>query len=190
MYKAIIFDFFGVIHTDPYRIWLNEHGFKREGGFADASNMVDKNFIEWPEFFKRLSELSGQPADSIKEVFYEDKQVDESLVRFIRHLKKNYKIGLLSNASGVYLRPILEEYGIDDLFDADIISAEVGIIKPDPEIFKLTLGKLGTEPKETVFIDDNSYNTESASSLGIRSILYKDLASLKEELSDLGINTD
>ena len=187
MIKAIIFDFFGVIHADPYQRWLNKYGFKREGAFADASNMVDKNFISWQEFFERLSELSGQPITSIKEIFYEDKQVDDSLVLLIRKLKQSYKIGLLSNASGTYLRPILKEYGINDLFDTDIISAEVGIIKPDPEIFKLTLSRLETVPKEAVFIDDNAYNTEAASTLGVHSILYKDLASLKEILSEMGI---
>lgn len=188
MYKAIIFDFFGVIHADPYQIWLNAHGLKREGEFAETSNLADKNLITWQEFFERLSSLSGQPIPSIKEVFYQEKQIDGAIIDLIKKLKASYKLGLLSNASGAYLRPILQETGIDDLFEADIISAEVGIIKPDPEIFKLAVEKLDVEPGQTIFIDDNSYNTEAAEALGISPILYRDLATLKEELSRLGIN--
>ncbi|HET7672932.1 MAG TPA: HAD family phosphatase [Candidatus Saccharimonadales bacterium] len=190
MYKAVIFDFFGVIHADPYQRWLNKHGFKRGGEFADLSDMVDKNLITWQEFFQRLSALSKQTEAEIKEAFYDDRMIDESLVNLIKELKKSYKIGLLSNASNAYLRPILEEHGIAGLFDVDIISSEVGIIKPDPEIFKLTVEKLGVEPAETVFIDDNSYNTDSARTLGITAIHYKDLASLKAELNELGIEAN
>lgn len=188
MYKAIIFDFFGVIHADPYQRWLNSHGLKREGGFAEASNLTDKNLITWPEFFEKLSSLSGQPIPEIKEAFYQEKQIDEAVINLIKQLRGNYKLGLLSNASGTYLRPILKEHGIDALFDVNTISSEVGLIKPDTEIFKLAVEKLGIEPQETIFIDDNSYNTESARTLGINSILYRDLASLKVELSALGVN--
>lgn len=187
MYKAIIFDFFGVIQADPYQRWLNKHGFKREGEFDELSNVVDKNLITWPEFFEKLSKLSGQSVKEIREVFYDDRMIDEALIELIRHLKKSYKIGLLSNAPGAYLRPILTEHGIAELFDVDIISSEVGIIKPDINIFKLILEKLEVEPTHTIFIDDNAYNTEAASTIGIKSFLYKDLASLKETLKELDV---
>ncbi|HEX5797417.1 MAG TPA: HAD family phosphatase [Candidatus Saccharimonadales bacterium] len=187
MYRAIIFDFFGVIQADPYQRWLNKHNLKREGEFAEASDMADKNLITWQEFFNKLNELSGEPVESIREAFYEDKTIDEELIKFIKTLKNNYKISLLSNSSSDYLRPILAGHGILDLFDIDIVSSEVGVIKPDPEIFELALGKLGTAPEETIFIDDRSYNTEAAARLGIKSILYRDLVSLKEELRASGI---
>lgn len=187
MYKAVIFDFFGVIQADPYQRWLNKHGFRREGEYAELTDILDKNFISWDEFFKRLSEFSGQPESEIREAFYEDKVLDEELLNLIKYLKKNYKIGLLSNASNTYLRPILEQHSITDLFDVDIISSEVGLIKPDIKIFELAVEKLGVSPGETVFIDDNSYNTDAAATLGIKTFLYKDLATLKKQLKDLGI---
>lgn len=189
MYKAIIFDFFGVIQTDPYQRWLNKHGLKREGAFAKASNDVDKNLISWDEFFETLADSSGQRTEDIREAFYEDQlTIDQELVKLIKELKANYKIGLLSNASNSYLRPLLRENGIEGLFDVDIISSEVGIIKPDVRIFQLTLEKLAARPEETIFIDDNSYNIEAANSLGIAGILYKDLATLREKLHELGVS--
>ena len=187
MYKAIIFDFFGVIQADPYQRWLSKHGFKRKGEYAEITDILDKNFISWDEFFKRLSELSGQAEAEIREAFYEDKVLDEELLNLIKQLKENYKIGLLSNASNTYLRPILEQHGITNLFDVDIISSEVGLIKPDIKIFELAVKKLGVKHSETVFIDDNSYNTDAAATLGIKTFLYKDLATLKTQLQNIGV---
>ena len=142
MYKAIIFDFFGVIQADPYQRWLSKHGLKREGPFAKVSNAVDKSLITQQEFYNTLSGLSGDSIQNIKDAFNENKLIDEELVKLVNHLRTDYKIGLLSNSSGGYLRPILNEHGIADLFNEVIISSEAGIIKPDPRIFELALEKL------------------------------------------------
>lgn len=188
MYQAIIFDFFGVIQADPYKKWLNKHGLKREGPYAEASDLADRGDITKDQFHARLSELSGEPIKEVETAFYDPLEADATLISFIGKLHKKYKIGLLSNSRGDYLRPILVRHGIEHLFDVDVISSEAGVIKPDPRIFKLTLEKLGVRPEQAVFIDDNSYNTEAASGIGISSILYRDLATLKEELAALSID--
>lgn len=187
MYEAIIFDFFGVIQADPYQRWLSRHGFKRQGDFADVSKAADSNFITMQQFFERLSELSGQTVEEIQEVFYEDKFVDEEMVSLIKGLKNNYKIGLLSNSRGDYLRPILKTHDIIDLFDEVIISSEIQVIKPNPEIFEIALRKMNLDPGEAIFIDDNQHNTDAAQESGIQSIFYTDLVSLKERLTKLGV---
>lgn len=187
MIKAIIFDFFGVIQADPYERWLNKHGLKREGPYAEAADVMDMGQITKLEFLERLSSLSGQPIEQVKSDFSEGIALDGSLVEFIKELGGRYKIGLLSNSRGDYLRPILTENAIMELFNNVIISSEVGIVKPDPAIFHLAIEKLGVEPGETVFIDDKSYNTAAAEALGIKTVLYKDLASLKESLTEIGV---
>lgn len=189
MIKAIIFDFFGVIQADPYERWLNRHGLKREGPYAAAADDMDRGQITRPEFLERLNSLSGQTLDQIKSDFSEGIALDASLVELIRKLSGSYKIGLLSNSRGDYLRPILDENGISELFDPVVISSEAGAIKPDPAIFRLSLEKTGVEAAETVFVDDKVYNVEAAEALGINSVLYRDLASLQEKLAALGINT-
>lgn len=188
MYKAIIFDLFGVIHVDPYQRWLNKHGFKREGAFYDASRMADLNLSTMEEFFETLHKLSNESVESIRDNFYEDKFADESLTSLIKRLKGNYKIGLLTNSRSDYSRSILDSHNLTSLFDEIIISSEVGVIKPDRKIFELTLQKMNISADQTIFIDDNQSNVEAASALGIKSIWYKDLATLKEELAKLGIN--
>jgi HAD superfamily hydrolase (TIGR01509 family) len=78
-------------------------------------------------------------------------------------------------------------HGIAGLFDEIIISSEVGIIKPELPIFNLAVEKIGVPAAEIIFIDDRDYNVVAAETVGVKSILYKDLASLKEDLQKLGV---
>jgi HAD superfamily hydrolase (TIGR01509 family) len=187
MYKAIIFDFFDVIHSDPFQRWLKKHGYEREGEFAKSARQVDFGRISYDEHYRRLSELSGQSAQSIKEIFDDTRLIDQDMVELITSLQGRYKIGLLSNAGGQYLRPILEEHRLIELFDEIAISAEVGIIKPDPAIFRHILDRLGVGASETVFIDDNPGNTAGAEAAGIRSIVFTGEKALRQELEKLKI---
>jgi putative hydrolase of the HAD superfamily len=84
-----------------------------------------------------------------------------ALVLRARHL--GLRTGLLSNSWG-------NEYpreGWDDMFDAIVISGEVGMRKPEPEIFAHVLELLGVRAEETVFVDDLEHNVNAALELGI-----------------------
>ena len=90
---------------------------------------------------------------------------------------------MLSNAD-ISLRGRLEgELRIHHLFDDIISSAEVGMAKPEPEIFRLAAGRLGLDPAECVFVDDWDQNIEAAKAVGMTAIHYQldkgdDLAAL------------
>jgi putative hydrolase of the HAD superfamily len=187
MYKAIIFDFFDVIHSDPFQRWLKKHDYERSGEFAKSAQQVDFGRISYDEHYQRLSELSGQSAQSIKEVFDDTQLIDQDMVELIRSLHGQYKIGLLSNAGGQYLRPILEEHGLMELFDEIAISAEIGVVKPDPAIFKHALKQLGVKAEEAIFTDDNPGNVAAAEAVGIRSIVFTSEKALRRELAAAGI---
>jgi HAD superfamily hydrolase (TIGR01509 family) len=62
-----------------------------------------------------------------------------------------------------------------------------GVSKPEPEIYLLALDRLGAEPGEAVFVDDQKDNIEASRSLGIHSILFRDSEQLREELALLGV---
>lgn len=187
MYRAIVFDFFDVIHADPFHQWLGRHGYERTGKFEESSRRLDKGIISDEGFYRELGELSGRSAESVRAVFSQTDQIDKELVKLIAGLRGHYKLGLLSNSSGPYLRPILDEHGLTELFDAIAISAEVGLIKPEPEIFQHILEELGVDAAEAVFIDDNPRNIEGAKRLGIRGVVYTGEAALRAELARLGI---
>lgn len=100
-----------------------------------------------------------------------------------QELKPTYRIGLLSNTSRSTIASKLIDIDFDTLCDEVVLSAEVGMVKPDPDIYLLTCERLGVEPHEVVFVDDSEHNLESARSLGVKTILFTDNDSLKHALN-------
>ena len=95
-----------------------------------------------------------------------------------RARKKGIKTALLSNSWGNnYPR-----HGWDDMFDEVIISGEVGMRKPDAEIYHHTLELLKVKPNESVFVDDLAHNIKGAAELGMIGVLHVDYDSTKMEL--------
>ncbi len=104
------------------------------------------------------------------------------LIEIIKDLKKkNYKIGILSNYS-ITLREKLTRLNIIDLFDEVIISSEVGLQKPQPEIFEIVFNKFNIKNNEMVFIDDTKRSLEGADKIGYVPILYTDNKTLRSDL--------
>lgn len=187
MYKAIIFDFFDVIHRDPFKEWIRANDLEHTDALEESSRLVDLGHISEDEFHNELSRMSGHSLTSIEKIFNERGVVDVDMVRLIEELHGTYKTGLLSNSSSEYLRPLLKHYDIGRLFDVVAISSELGLIKPDPEAFRYILEALGVNPGEAVFVDDNPNNVKCAISIGLRSIRFTDYGSLEQELHKLGV---
>jgi putative hydrolase of the HAD superfamily len=83
------------------------------------------------------------------------------------------------------MREYLVGQKIDDAFDQLIISAEVGIMKPDARIYQLALEKLGVAPAEAVFVDDFAVNIEGARAVGMYAIQFTRPDQTVEELKKL-----
>lgn len=186
MYKAIIFDFFDVIRTDAYKTWLKLHDYKLEGEFLEAVQKQDRGEINVNEFLAILSNLTGQAAEEIFEEMEAGATIDYDVLSLIEKLQKHYKIGLLSNAPKGLLRGLLKEHDLEKYFHEIVISSEVGLIKPNAEIFDHMLAQMGIRPHEALFIDDNQKNIDGAKGVGITGILYTDISKLKADLTVLG----
>jgi epoxide hydrolase-like predicted phosphatase len=116
--------------------------------------------------------------------FFAGDRVDNKLVDFIRSLKPRYKTAIISNAwSG--LVEMLNDWGIQDAFDAVIGSGDVGILKPDPKIYQLALDRLGVAADEAVFVDDFIENVNGALRLGMRAIQFKSPGQVIGDLKQL-----
>ncbi len=189
MIKVIAFDFFDVLHTDPQRAWLDEYGFRREGGFADVSDMLDEGNIEHEEYFRRYAELSGKQLDEIKD-FYSSTSVNNDMVELVKSLHGNYRTALVSNAAPEEVRPRLKRHGLAEHLDVTIISGEVGTRKPFAPIFEILIDKVGAKPQEILFIDDNPHNCRGAAKLGIRTHQFKDHGSLIRGLMNMNLVDD
>jgi epoxide hydrolase-like predicted phosphatase len=130
--------------------------------------------------------IGVNPLDSARIVteFFAGDRVNVSLLNFLRSLRPEYKICLISNAwSG--LRASLAHLNIEDVFDEMIISAEVGLIKPDPGIFQKALERMGVHPEESVFVDDWLANVEAARSIGMNALQFTQSEETLKELQEL-----
>jgi putative hydrolase of the HAD superfamily len=104
----------------------------------------------------------------------------QDLLRRVR--AAGLKTAMLSNSWGVGIYPadVLAE-----LFDAVVISAEVGMRKPEERIFRHAAGLLGLDPAECVFIDDIEANVQAAETLGMTGVLHTDPAATEGRLAEL-----
>ena len=185
MIKAIVFDFFDVLRTDPYKAWLNSLNLAREGAYSDASHDLDMGHITDDQFFERLSKLQGRLVT--REDFEKYAELNHAVVKIADQLHKRFKTALLSNAPSSYLRGLLNDHDLEKHFDEIIISSEVGMVKPNADIFTLALRKLNVNADEAIFIDDNEHHTNGAESLGIKSIQFTSADQLKQKLEELKI---
>jgi putative hydrolase of the HAD superfamily len=109
-------------------------------------------------------------------------EVMHDLMRAAR--RAGLQTALLSNSWGdIYPRHLFPE-----LFDAVVISAEVGMRKPEERIFLLATELLGLEPAECVFIDDIQENVAAAQAAGLAGVLHRTAGETTERLADLGIS--
>lgn len=139
--------------------------------------------IHWQAVADTLG-VSRQESDKITAEFFSGDRADATLLNFLRSLRPERKVGLISNAwSG--LRAFITSQRFEDVFDEMIISAEIGLMKPDPRIYRLALEKLGVQPEESVFLDDVLVNVEAARSLGMTGIHFTQPDKALDELKQL-----
>jgi putative hydrolase of the HAD superfamily len=82
------------------------------------------------------------------------------------------RTALLSNSGPEVVAKLRSERPIDRLFDAVVISCEVGLSKPDPRIYRHCLARLGLEPPQALFVDDRADNIEGAARIGLRTLQF------------------
>ena len=99
-------------------------------------------------------------------------RIDQT-VELIKELKGHYTLGMVTNAPSRYsLDQRFNPGELDELFEVVVVSGEVGWDKPAPEIYTMTIEKLGVRPEEVLFIDDVPAFTESAAAMGMKTFTY------------------
>lgn len=189
MIKMIIFDCFGVIACEVAPQWLAKY-FDEETAVKIKSEVIalaDENKITDSELFERLGRLSGIPARQVLDEWMQIAKRRDDVVEYIISLRKRYTTALLSNAPQNLVQSIIPEEMLDAMFDHRVISCDVGMSKPHEDIYTYLLEKTGMEGSSCVFTDDNECNLVPARKLGIKTVLFKDLESLKAELGEMGI---
>jgi 2-haloacid dehalogenase len=93
----------------------------------------------------------------------------------------------LSNFSAETFPPALERFDFLRWFRGMVISGEVGVIKPDPRIYEILLGRFAIDPHRAVYIDDVAANVEAARRFGIYGIHFTTPVALRKELVRLAL---
>ncbi|MCJ7623660.1 MAG: HAD family phosphatase [Anaerolineaceae bacterium] len=119
---------------------------------------------------------------AFQDSFWSGDAVDAILVEFIHSLRPVYETCLLSNAWSGVRKIVDQRFHLLDLFDFSVFSAEIGIAKPDPDIYLYALEKIGVTAAETIFIDDFMQNVDAAKELGIYAILFRNRDQVLREL--------
>lgn len=196
--QAILFDFGNVlIEWNPryvYRRYFpnNEEAmeqFLREVNFMDWNAQQDKGRL----FTEGVADLSKQfPHRAELIQAYHDNWSDsigDSLtgtIEIMKQLKKaGYPLYGLSNWSAETFPIIRQKFEFFDLLDDIIISGEVGAIKPEPEIFEITLQRIGRPAQECLFIDDSLANINQARKLGFVTVHFQSAEHLAEVLHEM-----
>lgn len=115
-------------------------------------------------------------------------------IQLLKDLAKKYRLFLLSNTSSIHIakvNKILEAATgvkkLDDLFEKVFVSYEMGLMKPDPQIYKDVLEQAGLVAEETLFLDDNLDNIKGAQTLGIDTIHVQKPTTILEYLKDYAV---
>jgi len=202
MIRAIIFDIGGVIVTEEANRVILKTTKKFGIGRDDFNNATKIKFketftgkidiLDWYTDIVSRLEIDVDPKEMFKSHLETYKTITKKpnldIINLVERLKDNYKIGCLSNIENQIAKYNLNR-GLFDVFGDNVfLSCEMGIMKPNPEIFNIVLKKLGSVPEETIFIDDNPENIKAANKLGIHGILFKGYEQLIRDLDELGVN--
>lgn len=193
---TFIFDCFGVVYNQVvegwYKDYISKHGHVDENFYKilreyDIGNLSEEGLVE---YFLKYRDVNSTK-EEIREEIDNHLKLNLGLVDLIKKLKqKGFKIALLSNSNGAFfVRKIYTTYPeFKSLFDEIVISSEVRMAKPDPDIYFYALKKINSKPEESVFIDDNNINVEEAIKLGMQGHIFTSNSEFSDYVAELGID--
>lgn len=199
MIKAVIFDLGGVLVDNPAPGMFSHYAKTLNVTVKQLEKVYPKYEVDWQkgalteeEFWKKVTTDLHVPQPNVTSLWldgflssYHEKGEMFSLIKKLK--SDGYTIALLSNTEVPIMNYIKEKSWSD--FDLFIYSCEVGMRKPDLEIYETTLSNLNINPEEAVFIDDKAENINAAKSIGMHAILFANPQQVISELHNVGLSS-
>lgn len=195
--EAILFDWGGVLIENPapglMSLCAGALGVPVED-YIRAHNACGEAFqkgsipesVFWQQVCERLARPTPRQASLWGEAFravYSPREEVFALARGLR--RQGYRTSLLSNTEAPAMEFFLE-LGYD-AFDAATFSCAEGVFKPEREIYEIAAGKLRVPLGASILIDDRLDFIEGARAAGMKGIVYKSFAQVKQDLAELGV---
>jgi epoxide hydrolase-like predicted phosphatase len=194
--KGLLVDFGGVLTTnvfDSFKAFCRAEGlpedsvknmFRERGAGLSLLRRLEKGEITAAGFAQEFAPLLGvDPHDLVGRLFGGIRP-DAAMGEAVRRARgAGVKTGLISNSwgEGLAYEPAL----LEELFDAVVISGDVGMHKPEPAIFLLGAERIGVAPEDCVFVDDLRENCAGAEAVGMKAILHRGAEGTLPQLEEL-----
>ena len=199
--KNVIFDLGGVVFD-----WNPDHIVSRvqpvaelqaalkEALFGHADwRMFDRGTLSESELMDRLQLRLGatrREVDTILDAVRNSLVEKPETINLLRALQaQGTPLYCLSNMPASIYAHLRQRHSFWDAFSGIVISGEVQLMKPEPEVFMHLLDAFNLRPEESVFIDDLLPNIESAKQVGLHAIWFKDAAQCRRELDRILLRT-
>jgi putative hydrolase of the HAD superfamily len=154
----------------------------------------DEGKLTGIQFWQKLLRDAGLPEDqkTIEELNEWDARMwtteNPAMLDWQKRLKEHgLKTAILSNMGDNVLARIEREFNWIHRFDTLVWSFQLLMAKPDPAIYRYTLAKLGTQPEETLFLDDKQENIKAAQAMGMMAFQFSNVDQLRNDLLAAGL---
>lgn len=192
MIKAIIFDLGGVLFTNGTKQFIEmvsdiygvEKEKVKEVMDGELGSLYREAKITHDEFWQKVIEALDIKAnsDELEQQWIHGYELIEGTRDLVQELAKKYKVYFLSDNVKERIDYISKRYNFLDWFEGGVFSHEVGIRKPNPQIYKLVLEKAHVKPNEAVFIDDKPSLLVPAQEMGMLTFAFETPEKLREDL--------
>ena len=194
--KGLLVDFGGVLTTnvfDSFKAFCEKEGLDpdavrrlfREDPVALAElRRLERGELTEDEFSVRFGPMLGvADTEQLVDRLFAGMGPDEAMIEAVKTAKRSgIKTGLISNSWG---RGRYDREAFPEMFDGVVISGEVGLHKPDAEIFLMGAERIGVPVEECVFVDDLRENCDGAAAVGMTPILHRGADTTLPELERL-----
>ena len=196
--EAIIFDFGGVLINIDYQATIKAfeslggsdfHNQYSKAGQSELFNDIETGKISPAEFIDGISNLLNNQASKKDVTEAWNAMILDVPVQSIELLhklrEKGLKLYLLSNTNAIHIELAYKRWGLvsdespNDLFDHVYLSHEIGMRKPNKEIFEFVCNNESLDPKKTLFIDDSIQHIEGAKKIGLNTVHLEEGVSLQ-----------
>ena len=174
--RLVIFDCFGVIFDEIAPQLIKKY---LPGRYTDS--LKDKIFvpadlgqINLDELFDRMAAEFEADRDDVIADWNNLIKLNEDIVPIIKKIKETADVALLSNAPLGFVEKLFTEHCLTPLFDEMVISCNISMAKPDPEIYRYCVSRFNRAYDEIYMIDDNTANLAAAESTGLIPIHFTD----------------